>query len=245
MSESKSSYVALALSACAVAVTVFNTLLVTVPTRADLSGLQQTSSESRLRIDELDVGMTALASVLKIDRIELANAIASARSATEESSAVAAMQAKNVPPVGISAQDKAATQSVVLSTPTPMQPDQQHNPFTEAESPAPLAIASAKAQLLSIDQVDSVLAKRISENWYKPVGAKPELNTVVQLTMSRDGKISSVKLTKASGNAAFDDSAVSAVKAVAVIEEVSHLSDADFKKAYASRSIQFTPQMGG
>jgi len=127
------------------------------------------------------------------------------------------------------------------------------NPFATPTEVAEVATAlSVTAALdsvaeipVSIAQVDGVLAKRISENWYKPANAAANLSAIVQLKMQRDGKVASVKLTKASGDAAFDKSAINAINSIGFIDEVKRLSDADFQKGYASRSIQFTPQMGG
>lgn len=106
------------------------------------------------------------------------------------------------------------------------------------------ALAVGPALAKSIAQVDIVLGNRLSSSWYKPAGEIEGLSTLIQLKMTRNGKVASARIAKSSGNSIFDNSALSAVKSIGTIEEVGQLSDADFKKAYESRPIQFTPQMG-
>lgn len=305
LKELKLTYVALTLSIAAVAVTGASTILSALPNSTRINALVQevdtlkqsnlglkqqleVERQNRARIDELDVGLTAVAAVLKVDRAELAKAIIAAKSAkaevatrqspppgsqvaqTSQSHQLAA--AENVAP-GAASQQQDQRKQIVASTTaaSPSTGDQStppvpkvssdgatlsstlgtDNPFAAPvdsyEAPATLTVASAAhaPESLSIEQVDAVLGKRISESWYKPAGAADGLSAIVQVRMARDGKVSAVKLTKASGNAAFDNSAISALKSIGAIDEVSRLSDADFKKGYAIRSIQFTPQMGG
>ncbi|KQW19878.1 TonB C-terminal domain-containing protein [Pseudomonas amygdali pv. lachrymans] len=294
LKELKKTYVALTLSIAAVAVTGASTILSALPNSARINALAaevetlnlsnaslaqqlEVERQNRARIDELDVGLTGIATVLKVDRAELAKAIVAARSAKAElvsrqssASVTQVSQSSHSPQPNIAGQG-------VLGAPTSVSSDQRvplaastaattattvpeakaisstlgaDNPFATPadsnEAPAALTVASNShsPELLSIEQVDAVLGKRISESWYKPAGAADGLSAIVQLQMARDGKVFGVKLTKASGNTAFDNSAISALKSIGAIEEVKRLSDADFKKGYAVRSIQFTPQMG-
>lgn len=305
MKELKLTYVALTLSIAAVAVTGASTILSALPNSTRINALAQevdtlkqsnlgltqqleVERQNRARIDELDVGLTAVATVLKVDRAELAKAIIAAKTAKSE---VTARQSSA--PVTQASQPSHSRQSAVAEKVTPgsaaaQRQDQSKqvassesdtsstgeqtaasgpkvssdasnlsstlgsdNPFATAgdsyDAPAALTVAAAAQapESLSIEQVDAVFGKRLSESWYKPAGAADGLSAIVQVQMARDGKVSAVKLTKASGNAAFDNSAISALKSIGAIDEVKRLSDADFKKGYAIRSIQFTPQMGG
>jgi len=123
---------------------------------------------------------------------------------------------------------------------------EQVNPFGVEDLASTLSVAPGHVVEASatIQQVDGILGQRISENWYKPANTPADVSTVVQLSMARNGKVTSIKLAKASGNEAFDASAMSAMNSIGEIAEVAHLPDADYTKAYASRLIKFTPQMG-
>lgn len=298
LNESKMTYIAFALSVGAIAIGAVTAGLSALPNTSKIDALSaevvklreqnetfqsqlRAASENRTRINELDIGLTAMATVMNIDRNELAKAITAAKAqeasvaqAPAQGAAVTAGMQKPVevlaPAVQLPAQqalpsndsrEKLASQVAGAGAVQPGEQTAQlvadtesDNPFAAAldgaggassDTPPPLAIASAPAQPLTIEQVDSVLAKRISEKWYKPSGAAADLYAIIQIKMTRDGKVASVNLTKPSGSDAFDTSVISAVKSIVAIDEVQRLSDDDFQKAYASRSIQFTPQMGG
>lgn len=309
MKESKLSYIALAISVGAAALAGVSGMLSVFPNSSKIDELTQQVStlteqnnrlnslvgvagENRARINELDVGITAVANVLNIDRAELAKAFTAVKAAQEADAlaATAAQQQKDangdlaVSPTakqqrsdhGVPAEAKSQANPEApeltgrdshnaASMPTRSKQDSKtdapkpatplmgaDNPFSAGldnsnaggeVSPA-LAVSPAKGEPLTIAQVDSVLGKRLSSNWYTPAGATEDLNTIIQLKMSRNGKVASVRIGTSSGNSAFDTSALSAVQSLGNIEEVRQLSDADFQKAYASRFIQFTPQMG-
>jgi TonB family protein len=119
------------------------------------------------------------------------------------------------------------------------------NPFNsakdEASQAAPLAI---KAEPYTIERVDAVLGKRLSESWFKPAGNLTKLKAIVEMKVGRDGHIANVRVVQSSGSKPFDVSALNAIKGLGRIEEVALLSEADYLKAYAKRSIEFTPDMG-
>ena len=304
MKESKLSYIALAISVGAAALCGVSALLSVFPNsskidqlthqvetlteqNAQLRAMAPYVGNNRSRINELDVGMTALANVLKVDRGELAKAYAAVKAAKEADDNASKAQdsdggANDGQPTQVTAgtdtQPKTAPQPSAGSKGKPEQrepastakaatatprlsdsPDKAAPPLMGADNPfaagldssnaggevAPaISVSPANTGRMTIDQVDAVLGKRLSTNWYKPAGAIDGLSAIVQLKMSRDGKVAMVRIGKSSGNQAFDTSALSAVQSIGVIEEVRQLSDADFQTAYASRSIQFTPKMG-
>lgn len=312
MKESKLSYIALALSVGAAALSGVSGMLSVLPNsnKIDVLAKQvQVLTEknnqliamvgdvdmNRLKINELDIGMTAFANVMNIDRRELAKAIntlkarqaadAVAAKAPRQSSEDKGTQPANQQPVHVVSVDKASqeapeqanpnaaintsasTPSQQLSKPAQVTEAARHtteqsisgtplmgadNPFlaglenTSAGGNVAQAIAEtpALAKSMTIAQVDAVLGKRLSSSWYKPAGEIDGLSTLIQLKMTRNGKVATARIAKSSGNSIFDNSALSAAKSIGTIEEVGQLSDADFKKAYESRPIQFTPQMG-
>jgi TonB family protein len=119
------------------------------------------------------------------------------------------------------------------------------NPFNpvkdESSQAAPLAI---KAEPYTIERVDAVLGKRLSESWFKPAGNLAKLKAIVEMKVGRDGRIANVRVVQSSGSKPFDVSALNAIQGLGRIEEVAMLSEADYLKAYAKRSIEFTPDMG-
>lgn len=294
MKESKLTYIALTLAAGAAVVSLATAGLSTFPQGAQIKTLSQqmealtrdnkallvqleAEKQNRARIDELDVGMVALASVLKVDQVELARAIAAAKDVDQATPRTADAPAGQLQAPGAS-QPASAPGPAVASTKDnepPQAPKEPpihsdkggqvashgaDNPFSGSpeanDAPAALTIAVAPQEPapapvaaplppMTIQQVDGVLAKRISENWFKPAGVADNLSAVVQVNMHRDGKVASVKLAKASGNEAFDTSVMISITSINAIPEVQRLSDSDFKKGYASRAIRFTPQMGG
>lgn len=299
MNESKMTYIALALGAGALAVSAASAVLSALPNSSKIDALSTEvkelrelntslqdklaiANQNRTRIDELDIGLTAMANVMNIDRQQLAKAMMamktggaavppSQQSPAETPKAIQAPTAADLPQ-GTQAKTAASSLEVkpssISATPVipaeakPPKPTakaldallEPDNPFegepdtsTNAGGQVPALIANVPvdAPTLTIQHVDSILAKRISENWYKPAGASANLNAIIQLKMSREGKVESVELTRPSGNPEFDGSVISAVKSIGAINEVQRLSDADFQKAYANRNIQFTPQMGG
>lgn len=295
-SNTKLSYLALVLSAGALAVCAATAGLSALPNNSNISKLQQqvdaltksnteltaeleSGIDNRHRIDELDVGLTAITQVANIDPEKLARAIGAIKAADakraistplpgESESHQADVAVAPTAPQQVPAPTAKPQPAPGPATASPKEESQQveqaiaassestsYNPFAPSaekavseEIAAPLSVASEKtapAPALSIAQVDGILAKRISEKWYKPANAKDNLSAVIQIKMSRDGKVASTKIVKASGDEAYDTSVINAVNSIMAIKEVAQLSEADYKKAYASRSIQFTPQMGG
>jgi TonB family protein len=298
LNESKLTYIALVLGAGAIAVSVATATLSALPNSSkintlttEVEGLRKQNAalndqltiakQNRSRIDELDIGLTAMANVMNIDRQQLAKAMLAMKTAdsqvdqaqlnrapsskVDQSPSVAEQRpvtkaapvptidspAIALPKAPTAAEGEQAGQPAAGAHDLPIEVD---NPFAGApdasihaggEVPAPIAVVPASGPKLTIEHVDSILAKRISEKWYKPAGASANLSALIQMKMTRDGKVDSVVITRPSGNTEFDTSVISAVKSIGAIDEVQRLSDADFEKAYANRIIQFTPQMGG
>ena len=297
LNESKLTYIALALGAGALAVSVASAVLSALPNSNKIASLStevadlrkqnvslteqlEIANQNRSRIDELDIGLTAIANVMNIDRQQLAKAMMEMKTADTingQAQFNGAESAKAVQPSPVTQQQPAARSAAPASVgdnpakgvTVPASPagasagkqsasepeslSELDNPFADApaasihaggEIPAPIAVLPAGTPKLTIEHVDSILAKRISEKWFQPAGASANLSALIQMKMTRDGKVDSVVLTRPSGNAEFDTSVINAVKSIGAIVEVQHLSDADFEKAYANRIIQFTPQMG-
>lgn len=225
------------------------------------------------RVTELDVGLTSLARVAKVDPLELSKGIAQEKArlksegAVQQSVKTEAPVSKTgeqqpttlvEPVVGIGQAAHPATElapSVIDAIPAlfanAVASHDLDNPFVAAGAgpdakekveAKPLAI-TVKPAVATVEMVDTVLAKRISANWKKPVGKLEGLSVTLEINVGRVGNVAKVNVLKTSGNKAFDQSALAAIKAIDRIEEVSMLTEEDYLSAYASRAILFTPDL--
>lgn len=86
-----------------------------------------------------------------------------------------------------------------------------------------IATAAAVAQQLTVEQIvaeqqqwASNIANAISNRWARPPGLTSEpLATKVRIEISRDGVLQNVSIVKPSGDARFDDSVLTAIRASA------------------------------
>ena len=62
--------------------------------------------------------------------------------------------------------------------------------------------------------LDDLIVKLVSDNWSRPPSARNGMSVEVQIEMLPDGTITGASVTRSSGDAAFDGSAVSAVRKV-------------------------------
>ncbi len=88
---------------------------------------------------------------------------------------------------------------------------------------------------------DDLIRMRAAEGWTRPPGASNGMTVVLQITMLPDGTITSVSVTRSSGNSPFDSSAVAAVENIGRLIEMQGLSPTDFNP-YRSFKMTFTPE---
>lgn len=118
--------------------------------------------------------------------------------------------------------------------------------------------AQALAELLSTDtqyqqtqadtlgsqvagRFDDLIRQLVSQNWTRPPSARNGMVVVVRVNMLPDGTIANASVSRSSGDAGFDSSAVNAVRNVGRISEMQGLSPADFAP-YRSFEMTFTPE---
>jgi colicin import membrane protein len=89
--------------------------------------------------------------------------------------------------------------------------------------------------------LDDLINKSVSENWTRPPSARNGMSVQVQIEMLPDGTITNASVARSSGDAAFDGSAVSAVRRVGRIPEMQQLSPSQFNP-YRSFKTTFTPE---
>lgn len=201
-----------------------------------LPQLQSDASNMNMRINELDSGMLAMAKMLKLDGAELSRLMNNELTGSHVPPATVAVQAPAIQMKPRSAPAAAPAQPAELAE-TPAW-------AITAESDSSAAVQEGKKPL-TIADVDSILVERISDNWNVPPGNIDELRTELKLTLDRDGSMKAVEVITSSGNKVFDDSAVSAIKRINAIPEVALLADDLYRAGYQSRSIVFTPDLGG
>lgn len=90
--------------------------------------------------------------------------------------------------------------------------------------------------------LDDLIIKLVSDNWTRPPSARNGMSVEVQMDMLPDGTITGASVTRSSGDAAFDGSAVSAVRKVGRIPEMQQLDRATFDQLYRQRRAVFKPE---
>ena len=88
---------------------------------------------------------------------------------------------------------------------------------------------------------DDLIRQLVSQNWTRPPSARNGMVVVVRVNMLPDGTIANASVSRSSGDAGFDSSAVNAVRNVGRISEMQGLSPADFAP-YRSFKMTFTPE---
>ena len=89
--------------------------------------------------------------------------------------------------------------------------------------------------------LDDAINRAVSNNWTRPPSARNGMSVQVQIEMLPDGTITNASVARSSGDAAFDGSAVSAVRRVGRIPEMQTLSPSEFNP-YRSFKTTFTPE---
>ncbi|HEY0289924.1 MAG TPA: cell envelope integrity protein TolA [Pseudomonas sp.] len=88
---------------------------------------------------------------------------------------------------------------------------------------------------------DDLIRSRAAEGWARPPSARKGMTVVLQIGMLPDGTITTVNVSKSSGDGSFDSSAVAAVKNIGRLTEMQGLKPSDFAP-YRSFKMTFTPE---
>lgn len=239
---------------------------------SSLAGVKETVSQTGHivsdtynRVTELDVGLTAVARSANIDPEVLSRAIAVEKERVrklgigEEATGIHEEDSKEVKAAVAEAPKDSevvtpavdepsipSASSLVQEQAKADEPSSSAGAVEEAkadEAPQPLSI-KLKPEPVTVAMVDSILATRISESWVKPAGNIEKLSVSIEIAMGRSGNVADVNVLESSGDAKFDSSALTAIRSIARIEEISRLREEDYLAAYAKRAILFTPDMG-
>lgn len=102
------------------------------------------------------------------------------------------------------------------------------------------ALADTQGDQTSGDY-DDLIRMRAAEGWTRPPSARNNMSVALRVNMLPDGTITAVTVSRSSGDAPFDNSAVAAVKNIGRLTEMQGLSAQDFQP-YRSFTMTFTPE---
>ncbi|TNE76837.1 MAG: cell envelope integrity protein TolA, partial [Gammaproteobacteria bacterium] len=112
----------------------------------------------------------------------------------------------------------------------------------EARKQAQAAAARAReAQMLTeSEKYQALIRERLSQAWYPPSSATEEMTARLQITLLPTGELAGVKLVNSSGNTAFDNSALSAVRSLARYPIPDERDT--FERYFRQFTIEFNPR---
>lgn len=90
--------------------------------------------------------------------------------------------------------------------------------------------------------LDDLIIKLITENWQRPMSARRGMSVELLIQMLPDGTVTNASVSRSSGDAPFDNSAVAAVRNVGRIPEMQQLDRATFDSLYRQRRVIFKPE---
>ena len=105
------------------------------------------------------------------------------------------------------------------------------------------AAAADKAEMIST--YSDYIRGRIEGNWSRPPSARRDMQVQLRIRMVPTGQVMSVEVARSSGDAAFDQSAVSAVERVGRFDRLQELARKDpllFEREFRSFSLTFKPE---
>lgn len=123
----------------------------------------------------------------------------------------------------------------------------------KAKALSELLASETQYQRAQADQVgdevaasyDDVIRRYVSEQWRRPPTARNGMLVEVRISMLPSGDITDAVITRSSGDAGFDQSAIQAVRNVGRIPEMQQLSresPSTFDRMYRQRTLRFKPE---
>jgi colicin import membrane protein len=95
---------------------------------------------------------------------------------------------------------------------------------------------------VSTKSYEELIAERVRQNWSRPPSARNGMTAVLEIRMLPTGQVMGVRVTKSSGDAAFDRAAEQAVKRVDRFEEVKNIPPDIFEKYFRQFLFTFRPE---
>lgn len=91
-------------------------------------------------------------------------------------------------------------------------------------------------------EIDSHFRQLIIQNWSRPASARNGMQVDLDVEFLADGTISRVVIARSSGDVAFDNSALAAVRNIARVREIQNLDRASYEQFYRKRRLKFRPE---
>lgn len=91
-----------------------------------------------------------------------------------------------------------------------------------------------------VGSLDDLVKQLVTDNWIVQGNPSPDTTVGLLIEMLPDGTITNVTISRSSGNAAFDNSAVTAARNVGRIPEIQQLDADTFNQLYRKRAFVFT-----
>lgn len=113
--------------------------------------------------------------------------------------------------------------------------------FDEALKAEEGMLAADESATVAASYAD-VIRRRIEQNWSRPPSARNGMRCELTIDMVPNGRIIDVNIKNSSGHAAFDRSAIAAVKKVDVIPEVKDIPIDVFERHFRHFSLAFQPE---
>ncbi len=88
----------------------------------------------------------------------------------------------------------------------------------------------------------AAMAERIENNWSRPPSARRGMECILSLQLVPSGEVVNVDLVKSSGNAAFDRSALQAVRKIDRFSELKGMDPQTFERHFRQLQLKFNPQ---
>lgn len=137
--------------------------------------------------------------------------------------------------------------------PTPVEPEQPRLTQQElaaltradlaravAQEESAAAAAATSAEMAA--SYAALIQQTVINYWSRPPSARNGMETLLSIQLIPTGEVVSVTVIKGSGNSAFDQSAVNAVKKAGSFPELQNLPAREFEKTFRRLSLLFRPE---
>ena len=108
------------------------------------------------------------------------------------------------------------------------------------EEEAAAAAAATSAEMAA--SYAALIQQTVINYWSRPPSARNGMETLLSIQLIPTGEVVSVNVVKGSGNSAFDQSAVNAVKKAGSFPELQNLPAREFEKTFRRLSLLFRPE---
>jgi TonB family protein len=109
-----------------------------------------------------------------------------------------------------------------------------------AEEESAAAAAATSAEMAA--SYAALIQQTVINYWSRPPSARNGMETLLSIQLIPTGEVVSVSVVKGSGNNAFDQSAVNAVKKAGNFPELQNLPPGEFEKTFRRLSLLFRPE---